>query len=1024
MDKKNYLPLILFIFSVSGGIKSQPILSPRLFEHLATGNGLSHDVVNCIVQDQYDFIWIGTANGLNRYDGYNFVHYQTIQGDTSSISGNFIKHIFIDSKGLMWIATTNGLNCYNPVTGQFKNYKHQKNNPASISSNLVTYVYEDRAGNIWAGATKTLEKLDTKTGIFTHYNPPAIGPPDENFYIEGIIEYNNDLFVSVWGVGPYRFNRQSSEFTPIATRHKFQGKRQWIHNFFVNSKGELFATDGVFLKYDPAKDAFIPVVGDEFADDHLSIQCIAETANQAYILGTAGNGIKIYNAGLNFNAASLLDKDNSTYLNNFVNAVCVGKSGEVWIGTAGNGMFKWDINRKKFDGFKNDPGNKKSISANYVTGVSAHEPGKLWLTTRYNGVNVFDIATRSFSRITHTSKGLNTNNAKSIFIDRQGNKWIGTWGGGLNRMDAQNGSFTYFKLGEDKATTLLDNFVTGITQAPNDNIWVATTRGISVIDYKNGRHPIVKSFEYKQGGTDCPGGLRTDAILCDKKGTVWIGTDANGISRYDPSTNIFTHYDVDFSTQNNLGGNKINTIYEDNKGQIWSGCAGGGLNLFVPESNSFKYYSEKDGLPGNEIRSIVDDKKGNLWIGTDKGLSVFTIQEKIFKNYNKEDGLLSNQFTAQAIAISETDGKIYAGTYDGLVVFHPDSIKNNNYVPPVYISSFKKYLTRGNKTITENIKGIEHLERITIPYTENTFSVTFVSLSYSNSSKNQYMYQLTGLNNNWVSLGNTRELTFSNLPHGKYELKVKASNSDLVWNEKATTLEIIISPPWWLTWWAYTLYGIGIAGLFYLFIKYRVKQGVLKVKALEKIRTKISSDLHDDVGTILSGLAMQSQVLALGANDEVKTSLNEISNMSREAMEHMRDTVWAMDSRKDRYENLIDRMRDFAEKNLAAKKMTHEFIIEDLDTRRFVDPEKRQAINLIFKEAVTNIIKHSDGNHAVIRFGLLKNNLHLSVFDNGSIKKTSGSDGLGLSNMKMRAEKIGGRLTSKYDNGFLVELIV
>ncbi|MES2778186.1 MAG: two-component regulator propeller domain-containing protein [Bacteroidota bacterium] len=1020
-----YRCFLLIILAAADFVSmAQPTQSAAKYRHFTTRDGLSNNYVSSLIQDQYGFIWIGTSNGLNRFDGYDFVQYTNRIGDTNSISSNFIKTVFLDSKGFIWVATNNGLNRFDPKTETFKHFRHRDNDTTSIANNQVTSIYEDEAGYLWVGAFQTLDRLDPKTGIFTHYRPPATSITGETLTIEGIIVFEGDVFLSVWGVGVYRFSRKTHRFVPVRIVHKIGREKNWLHHFYIDKKGNLLAADGRFLRFNPKENAFVAIGKDEWGGVYTSVSCIAELSHGKYLAGTTGSGFNSYNSGLELEGSQVLDRDTSIRANNSLQELLTTQSGEVWFGMAGNGLFLWDTNLKKFNGYEHQPNNVNIISAGPVSGVSWSQQGQLWLSSRLAGIGIFDPQKQFFSQVKPQQNGLNTLHVKTIFEDRQGNKWIGTWGGGLNRIDAKTGAFSYFTKGVNSATSLQDDYVTSFCQSPDDRIWVATTRGISVIETKGKQVPGLKSFVYQPGSNKCPAGLRTDALLCDRAGNIWIGTDANGLSRYNPSVDRFDFFQYSFNDINSLGSNKINTLFEDSKHRIWIGCSGGGLNLFVPEKNEFVHYSENDGLPGNEIRGIVEDNRGILWITTDKGLSRFDTKKYSFKNYNVEDGLLSNQFLAQAICKSPADGKIYAGTNNGLVAFYPDSIGNNKFIPPVYINSFKKYRTKDKQTTTEYIRGIQHLTTVELEYNENTFTLSFVSLNYSNSEKNQYAYQLEGRNNNWVMLGTTRELTFSNLPPGNYVLHVKASNSDLVWNEKGSSLIIKILPPWWRTWWACVLYALAVVALSYFFIRQRVKQGIRKLKEQEALRTKISSDLHDEVGSTLSGLAMQSQMMTYTAPAGQKEALTEISNMSREAMDQMRDIVWAMDSRKDKLENLVDRMRAFAEKCLGLKNMTHDFMIENIDAKRFINAEKRQAIYLVFKEAITNIIKHSDAGHVFIKFAFVKSGLYLLIHDNGSRKQAINSDGLGLSNMKMRAEKIGGKLTTGYDNGFVVELTV
>ena len=308
-----------------------------------------------------------------------------------------------------------------------------------------------------------------------------------------------------------------------------------------------------------------------------------------------------------------------------------------------------------------------------------------------------------------------------------------------------------------------------------------------------------------------------------------------------------------------------------------------------------------------------------------------------------------------------------------------------------------------------------------LDYFQNKISIKYVGINSANQSSIKYAYKLEGYDKDWVQADNIREVVYTNLSPKIYQFSVKASGNDINWSKDAT-LNIIIYPPFWQTWWAILLYLALISAMIYFFIKFRVRSRLQKIKELEEVRIRISSNLHDDVGTILSGLAMQSEMLALTSNKEQKEALYELRNMSHDAMERMRDTVWAIDSRKDKYENLIDKMRDFAEKNLNLKYIRHTFKREIDDPKKFIDPATRQNIYLIFKEAITNICKHSDAQNVTILFKQEKNSLYLLVHDDGNKKYMNNSDGVGLHNMTMRAKKTNAILKINYSSGFKVEL--
>jgi ligand-binding sensor domain-containing protein/signal transduction histidine kinase len=1018
--------IVLILLASICSVQAQPTASIIRYRHFTINDNLSHNNVTSLIQDQYGYIWIGTFNGLNRFDGYQFTHYKNNPADTNSISSNTITSLLLDSKGYIWVGTNNGLNRYDPKTETFIHYRHSNNDLRSIANNIVNCVYEDKKGDIWVGTDKTFDRLERKTNTFIHYEFPATNIIGQSLITKEIIEYDNDLLISVWGLGVYRFNRQTKIFTLLGIEHLHPRTNNWVQHFYIDKSNHLYAADGNLLRFDKDKNILRVAEGDKNRRMEWAITCVTELPNGTYITGTTGIGYKKYNSQFGVTSTQFLNNNPGIYQtqNNTIECMLTTKSGEVWFGMFTNGLYLYDANQKQFEGNEYQPLDKNSVLAGPVTSLSTSKEGEVLIGYRFSGVSIFNPQKNNFTHLASSKNTLNSAFVKSVFIDNKKNKWIGTWGGGLNRIDGKTGEYTYFRSQIDSETALQDDFITSICQSKDERIWVATVRGISVMETSNEKDYSIKSFIYKPGTNKSPPGLRTDVVVPDKVGDIWVGTDNNGLCRYNEKSDTFTFFKNDYGDSASLGSNKVQAIFEDSKKRIWIGCSGGGLNLYVKEKNNFIRFDELDGLPSDNILSIVEDDKGKLWIGTDKGLSNFDIETRKFANFNENDGLLSNQFLPMAMFKSPIDGKIFAGTYHGLVSFYPDSILKNTFIPPVYISSFKKYLTKESQTSVEIIPAIQQQQYIKLNYHENTFAVGFVCLNYSNSSKNQYAYRMEGLNDNWVQLGNSRELTFSDLSPGKYTFHVKASNSDQLWNEKGASLTIYIMPPWWQTWWAYVLYAMLVSSVVYLFIKQRIQRGVQRIKDLQSLRTKISSDLHDDVGTILSGLAMQSQMLSYSAKEEQKTSLNEISNMSRDAMERMRDTVWAMDSRKDKYENLVDRMRDFAERSLPLKNITHQFDMSTIDTKRFIDPEKRQAIYLVFKEAITNIIKHSNGNNVVIRFSSEKNSTVLTIKDNGSRKPASNSDGSGMINMKMRAEKIGGTLNTKYDDGFMVELVI
>lgn len=532
----------------------------------------------------------------------------------------------------------------------------------------------------------------------------------------------------------------------------------------------------------------------------------------------------------------------------------------------------------------------------------------------------------------------------------------------------------------------------------------------------------VFSIDSKLTGIGYLSGINTmEADASEKQ--LWIATSDNGLAALTKDAKLIKQY-----SSNQLGTetNYITSLFIQNK-TLWFGCTEGLGALNTETGKTIIYRNPSiagNGLVQNRgVFSIQQDSLANFYLGSSNGLLYFNTKEKEFYNLPEGHPLSNVEFNRPSVLRAD-DGRYYFGSIDGLFSFLPAQLeftRASNKLKPLQLNSISIFSNSQNqfRYVTQDLHDLKSL---TLERDDNNIELNFSVPEFY--KKVYYSYRVHGLGNQWTDYKYDNKIVLYGLLPGSYTLEVKASTALTDENAVYFSMPILMHQVWYKKWWVISLFVLLALSLIVFAVRYRYNEKLTRQKSLASLRSKISSDLHDDVGTILSGLAMQSQMLTYSAKEEQKESLLEISSMSRDAMERMRDTVWAMDSRKDKYENLIDRMRDFAEKNLAMKKITHEFIMADIDTKRFINPEKRQAIYLIFKEAITNIIKHCNGNHVMIKFFALKNGLQLTIQDNGDCTETFKSDGLGLSNMKMRAEKIGGTLTAKFDEGFRVELIV
>jgi signal transduction histidine kinase len=454
----------------------------------------------------------------------------------------------------------------------------------------------------------------------------------------------------------------------------------------------------------------------------------------------------------------------------------------------------------------------------------------------------------------------------------------------------------------------------------------------------------------------------------------------------------------------------ITYLYTDKSGNLW-GIIDGKPYQIDRKNFTLKPFELGSQYNVQSFKWIIEEPKGYYWLSCYKGIiryEIKTKQTKIFFSQNIGDNTQDSPSP-----VVQLDDKIVFGSFEGLTMIEPSKIKKSSTIPTINIESIK--FKSSQNTAKDTVIQLFDREEIDLEYFQNRLSIRFVGLNFEEPSEQNYEFMLEGYDKNCIQTNGLREAIYTNLSYKTYIFKVKTQG-----NENTKTLKITISPPFWQTWWAYVFYLLAVSGLIYSFIKYRVNNRLQKIQELEAIRIGISSNLHDDVGTLLSGLAMQSEMLALTTNKAQKVPLLEIRDMSHEAMERMRDTVWAIDSRKDKFENLIDRMRAYAEKNLNLKNIKHSFNIEIEDAKAFISPEVRQNLYLIFKEAITNICKHSDASQVNVVFRNQKNNIYLEVFDNGNPKLEPKSDGMGLINMNMRAKKLGGKLSIDKSEGFRV----
>ncbi len=801
--KKIFVLILLFSILLFTHLHAQK--KEYWFKYLTTNNGLSHSFVTAIVQDKDGFMWFGTQDGLNKYDGNNFIVYRSIFKNSKSISHNFIRKLFIDHKGILWVGTQGGgLSRFEKETSTFINYTNDPINPQSISQNIVLGIDEDAKGNIWVATSEGgIDCLDIHTGIFNHFKPGNDTIGIKNTVVRNVlVDKSGNIWIATRGKGLDRMKRPG-----VYTHYLFNPSdpasisSNDIKDLYEDKKGNIWiGTDGAGLNlFNPKTNTFTRYLHDANNSQTLCnnyVLSITEDKGGNIWVGTENGGISILQRDKKtFIHLDINHKNNYSLSNNSIHSLLCDTKGNMWVGTYSGGVNFLSVEPEKFIHYKNDSYNPNSLNNNNVLSLGFIDTTSLLIGTDGGGLNIFDIQKNLFTHFIHTTKtsSISSNYVLSVLQDSDKDIWTGSYKGGLSLFNKSKGTFYNFKA-DGTAKSCSDNSVGYIIQDKKGYLWIAYYgQGISRYDKRN------KLFKHYLPNSNSPSIVFT--LLADSKGNIWAGTEGGGLNLLDQNTQSFTRFKHLISDKTTISNDIVNCLFEDSKHNLWIGT-NDGLNLFDPKTTSFKSFFIENGLPNNTILGIIEDNKGCIWLGTNKGISKYNPITGLFKNYTLTDGIQSNSFNRNS-CFKDVNGKIYFGGVNGFNIFNPDSIHDDLSFPPTFLTGFKlfnKSIQVGDKDSILK-KDIRYTRTVTLEYDQSFISIEFIALNYSTSENNHYAYKLEGFNNDWIYVGNNKSATYTNLNPGKYIFKVKASNNDGQWGDKVSSLELIIKPPFWLTWW-------------------------------------------------------------------------------------------------------------------------------------------------------------------------------------------------------------------------------
>ena len=858
------------------------------FEHITIDEGLSKSSVTCITQDKEGFMWIGTFNGLNRYDGYEFTIYKYNQNDLNSISHNYISSITEDHEGSIWVGTSDGLNRYNRSTDNFTNFRHNADDPASIRDNQIEAVLEDSQNRLWVGTRNGgLELFDRKSESFKHFvhqdNSKSLSTNSVRTIFE---DSDGNLWVGqrngnidILAKGSDTFTRLTYEGKDLTETTILSITESNNRNIWIGTQGE-----GLFrIKYSNGKVSLINHYINKSRDSRgitgNVIYSLMLDKNGRLWIGTEDEGLNILDIRNNmFYHYKSNPLENSSLNNNSIYVIYEDNISDIWIGTYTGGINLLAGGRTYFQYYKNIPGDAYSLGYDIVNSFWEDSDQKLWIGTNGGGLEYLDMKTQKFINYNKQNSGFDANVILSLYEDSKKNFWVGTWGDGLYKINRKTRQVTQYT---KEKNGLASNNIFQIAEGKNGELWLCTFwGGLTYFDADNETSIVYNSDNSDLNDND----LR--AITKDYQGDFWIGTDV-GLAAFDPKTRTFKIYQHKESDVKSLSKGFVSCLLETADSILWVGTTGG-LNKFDRKTDSFIHYYTEDGLASEEIMCIVEDKNGILWISTSKGISRFDPVNQIFKNYDASNGLQANEFNARSGCITK-DGSIVFGGINGVNVFRPENLKNNPFVPPVIINDFKIF----NKTVpiggkdSPLTKNITETKSVVLSYKHSVFSFGFVALNYISPEKNQYAYMMEGFDRDWNYVGSNRTATYTNLDPGNYVFKVKASNNDGIWNEEGTSLSIRIEPPFWETWWAYLIEAVLVIIILYFIANYFISRQRLrnalkmehieleKMYELDQMKTQffsnISHEFQSPITLILNPL--EKLINSFSIDEKVKNSL-------------------------------------------------------------------------------------------------------------------------------------------------------
>jgi len=987
--------LFLLLFATSVTLNSLVQATDIEFDHYTTKDGLSNGYINCILHDSEGFIWAGTANGLNRFDGISFKNYYFSPKDTTSISGNRVTSMVEDSKHNIWVMTSSGLCVYDRKKNHFSR-KRMIWNGEEISNIFIYSCFIDSKGFLW-------------------FSSPG----------KGICRFNlNNLHIIKQVIDVDLFLLKEDD---VALAYKY-----YVFSYVEDENNQMWvaSSSNQLFYFDSKKNKFFSQPIDHPEANYFSnkTKCLIKDNNGDFYLSIENAGLLLWERKKNhFNLYKPNGADSGPK-GDVLNAIAEDKDGLVWIGDRNSeGVNIFNKKTRKFTYCKSDPWNPYSLNTNKINCIYRDHTGSMWIGT-ITGLNKYSPGKSKFNRYYSSSvkpNTLNCNNTLCFAEGKNGAIWIGTDGGGLNKLDRKSGKFASFVFEADSPNALSANAVISICEDHERTLWMGTFNG-GLARMKDGNF---KTYLPNLSDNNSISNRNIWYVFEDSKQNLWVATLNSGLELFDRKTERFSHFTNIAGDSTSLCNNSINGLYEDSnhnlyittylgvsildlnaynfskptdlkfrnlrhvdnknsissnnvycvredlEGNLWFGTVSSGIDKLDVTTGKITNYSTTNGLPGNSITSILVDRENNLWLATDKGLAKFNPKTKAVIVFDPKDGL--QNMSLKSWALKTKDGEMFFGGADGFNSFYPDRIKSNQNknIPPVVIIGLKIFNSpvEIDEQFNQRIllpNAINETVKLELSHSENFFTFEFIALDYTTPEKNRYAYMMDGFDRDWVQCGTKREANYTNLDPGEYTFRVKASNNDGVWNEKGTSIKVIILPQWWATWWFRLIIGvitvIILTSIYYLRMRQFKNQKIL-LKKLVAQKTYELQNMNSKLVKQAEELNQTNSLLEL--RQGLIEDQSEELYVQKESLLKLNDELHDLNATKDKFFSII--AHDIKNPFNAILGFTS---LLEVNFAEWTDEMKLEIINLIhissknLYQLLENLLQWSRSQRGIIEF--------------------------------------------------------